>query len=130
MRSHRRSKTEVKIKQVKSNLFRIIPVDDLSIEKTSLGKIQLTLWNERMGIAETIDYSQPDIPPEVVREVEAVFCLDIDKAKYLGELLSEFVEANESRKDDKAVYVSCHERTLEVARKLTRNRKKQETKNR
>lgn len=83
------------IKQVKSNLFRVIPVDDLSIEYAIHDRVQFTLWNDRVDFPESIDYSSEEAEglPAVkfIRDVEAVFSLDLETAKRLSELLASFL---------------------------------------
>ncbi|MFM2313626.1 MAG: hypothetical protein RLZZ04_2902 [Cyanobacteriota bacterium] len=99
------SENKITFDYIKSNYFRVLHVDELSIERNPQGDIQIILWNERNSIPKRIVYtlspdgsiSDEEIIEEcesrgsIVREIEASFSIDLDTAKRFAQLLENFV---------------------------------------
>ncbi|MEY2856260.1 MAG: hypothetical protein RLZZ74_569 [Cyanobacteriota bacterium] len=106
------SERKITFDYIKSNYFRVLHVDELSIERNPQGDIQIILWNERNSIPKRVVYTlSPDgsasgeeITEEcenrgsIIREVEASFSIDVDTAKSFAQLLQNFVNKIEQTK--------------------------------
>jgi hypothetical protein len=103
-----KEKEKIFIDYLKSNFFRVLHVDDIGIRLTPDLDIQVILWNERASIPKRLAYEieedgsfgelieeECEDRKSIIREVEAVFTIDLETADSIASHLRELVDAVE-----------------------------------
>jgi hypothetical protein len=110
-----RMSTQIKLKYVKSNLFRVIHTDGAIADLNPSGNLTINLFSQRFTIPEEIivnldeegDVINETVLPssgndeknkykEIIREVDVIAIMDIDVARYLAaQILSQIEEYDE-----------------------------------
>jgi hypothetical protein len=100
-----KEKEKIFIDYLKSNFFRVLHVDDIGIRLTPDLDIQIILWNERASIPKRLAYEieedgtlgaliegDCEDRKSIIREVEAVFTIDLEMADSIATSLRELVD--------------------------------------